>query len=154
MATSGVHVALLSMLKGATALSVNVVLSGVLEALFPPYDSKASPWMNLVEGTVEIALFVLLAGTVDTWLDSLFAGYEYASLPYGALAMFWLLKNALWKINSFVGYISYRLNVRRAQSMHPSSKDLAAFVTREQCEAGDTSCSDAVSAAFASMSDE
>lgn len=147
-----VHVALVSMLKGATELFANVAICGVLEGLFPPFNPATNAWISLIEGTVEVALFVLVSGTIDNSLAALFSGYEYAALPYGALAMFWLLKNGIAKIDSFVSHISHRLNVRRASFMHPSDKELTEFLVRERCDPGNPKCADVAAQSLSNLS--
>jgi len=112
---SSASVVFFSALKGSSELLLNVVLSGVLEAVFPPFDAAASPWVNLLEGTLEIALYLLVAGTASNALGEMIGEYGLARLPYGSLLMFWLCENAVLKLGSFVGYIKTKMNQRRAR---------------------------------------
>lgn len=104
-----------SLLKGTGELLINVLASGVLEGLFPEYKPGSNPWWNLLEGGFEIALYLLIAGTASNALGELVGGTRLARLPYGSLLMFWLLDNAVLKVQSFVDYVSRRLNERRAR---------------------------------------
>ena len=104
-----------SFVKGSGELLVNVVSSGVLEALFPPFDKNQSPWWNLLEGGLEITLYLLVAGTTSAALAESLAGYPLAQIPYGALLLYFLLDGAMAKVQSFVDYISIRLGERRAR---------------------------------------
>lgn len=112
---STVSVLFCSLLKGTGELLINVLASGVLEGLFPPYNPDASPWWNLLEGGFEIALYLLIAGTASNALGELVGSYRLARLPYGSLLMFWLLDDAVLKVQSFVDHISRKLNERRAR---------------------------------------
>jgi len=135
---STIHVILASGFKGATELSLNVVTSGVLEGLFPPFDPKRSPWLNLIEGTVEIALYLLLAGTASNAFDELLGGYPLARLPYGSLLMFWLLDGAVAKVMHFVNYIAAKMNIRRVPAK-PLVIESESEHSRTQKESMDTS---------------
>jgi len=104
---------LYSGLKGGTELLVNVVTSGIIEGLFPPFNPDRSPWLNLIEGTVEITVYLLIAGSTSASLATMFGLNSYARLPYGSLLMFWLMEGAVQKIMHFVGYISDQMNKRR-----------------------------------------
>lgn len=110
---SSIHIILASGLKGATELTLNVLTSGVLEGLFPPFNPDKSPWMNLFEGTVEIALYLLIAGSASTAFEEMFGDFPLARLPYGSLLMFWLLEGAIAKIMHFVNYVAAKMNIRR-----------------------------------------
>lgn len=110
---STIHVILASGFKGASELFINVLTSGVLEGLFPPFNASHSPWLNLIEGTAEIALYILLAGTASNMLDEVITVSALSQLPYGALLMFWLLEGAVAKINHFVGYVAAKMNMKR-----------------------------------------
>lgn len=116
MPSSSIALTFSTLGRAVLELGVNVVIAGVLEAIFPPYDkARGTPWLDLAEGTVEILGYVLLSGAVDSVLSPLVSSGEYAGVPFGSLAMFWLCEGALYKIGSFVRYISDTLNARRAR---------------------------------------
>lgn len=111
--SSTIHVILASGLKAGSELLLNVVTSGVIEGVFPPFNPKRSPWLNLIEGSIEITLYLLIAGTASNALAELFGDAELVRLPYGSLLMFWLLEGAVAKVGHFVSYISSSMNKRR-----------------------------------------
>ena len=150
---STISIILASGFKGATELLVNVVTSGVLEGLFPPFDPTRSPWFNLIEGTAEIAIYLLIAGTASGAFEEMIGGYGLANLPYGSLLMFWLLEGAVAKINHFVGYVADKMNKRRVpvKPTTIAAKDTAenemseSYTTTSSCSGSltsdDTPCS-------------
>lgn len=103
--------------KAACEVLLAIGVSGVLEAVFPPQRADASPWMNLLEGTLEMVTYLLIIGVASESLGDLIAQFGLARVPYGALLMPWLLEGALGKITSFVQYMIERLNKRRASFM-------------------------------------
>lgn len=100
-------------LKAASELLLNVGVSGILEGIFPPFNPRRSPWLNLFEGSIEITLYLLIAGTASNSIAEMFIDTDLVRLPYGSLLMFWLLEGAVQKVMHFVDYISHMMNKKR-----------------------------------------
>jgi len=100
-------------LTGSIEVLLAVGVSGVIEALFPPFSPDTSPWVNVLQGTIELVAYLLVLAACTEEIGSMLAPMGMSGVPYGSLLMPVLLENGLAKINNFVTYIVYRANQRR-----------------------------------------
>jgi hypothetical protein len=83
-------------------VGVNIVLSGLLEAVFPKYDPGKNVWLGGLEAVAEIALHVVFSNVFLLVGGELFST-EGTLVPFGALVGIFLLGNALEKLCERLG---------------------------------------------------
>lgn len=99
-----VRTVLLSGLMSVIDVGMNIILSGVLEAIFPPYDPKKNVWLGGLEASFEIALHVLFSNFLLFASKGLF-GTGNNLVPFGALVGIFLLGNALQKLYALQSHV-------------------------------------------------
>ena len=100
-------------IKSTVDLSTNVVVSALVEAIFPEFDETKNVWLGGFEAFLEIGFFLLLSSKIAESLSEGLSGYGFAAVPYGTLLGIFLLENAYRKLLRLQGRISDGLYDRR-----------------------------------------
>lgn len=121
-AANPVRAVLFSAVMSVLDVGMNIVLSGVLEAIFPPYNPKKNVWLGGLEAAFEISLHVLFSNFLLFASKGLFS--TGANLvPFGALVGIFLLGNALQKLYALQSHVLGAVYTRMASKAPKSTSE-------------------------------
>lgn len=114
-----------SLLSAAIDLSVNVVVSGLLEGLFPGVDTKESVWWGAVLAFAEIGIHVAVSSTLVLYSYETFS-IDGKMVPYGALTGVFLMTQAVQRMQRLVQYLRAGMQSRAEMRIHAGDAQEAA----------------------------
>lgn len=120
-AANPVRAVLLSALMSVLDVGMNIVLSGVLEAIFPPYDPAKNVWLGGLEAAFEVSLHVLFSNFLLFASKGLF-GTGNNLVPFGALVGIFLLAGALQKLYALQSHVLGAIYSRMATKAPKSTE--------------------------------
>lgn len=107
-------------------VSLNIVVSTLLETIFPAYDANRDIWWGALQATGEIILHVMVTNVLLYWSNG-FLGTAGSLVPFGALVGIYLLTSARAKLEALQRHLVARGKLSIKHNAEPTTKDPAAL---------------------------
>jgi len=121
-AANPVRAVLLTAVLSILDVGANIVLSGILEAIFPPYTPDKNVWLGGLEAALEISLHVLFSNFLLFASRGIFSTGSNL-VPFGALVGIFLLGNGLQKLYALQSHILGAVYSRMASKAPKSTPE-------------------------------
>lgn len=106
-----------SLLSAAIDLSVNVVVSGIMEGLVPQPTTGENVWWGATLAFLEVGVHVVMSSTLVLYSYDAFS-IDGTMVPYGALTGLFLMQSALKRLHALVNYLRSGMRARAESRIH------------------------------------